>query len=140
MGEDAGQHEELSVGLFELFWDINQQQRINEAHTAISRGAANLENTQQSLDELRAGIDRLILVNRALWELVSEKIGLTEADLRARVDAIDLRDGVADGRMGREVVLCQYCHRPNGKARKLCLYCGKILDSGSFDTRESEPK
>lgn len=69
----------------------------------------------------------MALVMRAMWELLVERLGLTEDDLIRKVEEIDRRDGVVDGRLGRTSVACPNCKRVNLRTRELCLYCDRPL-------------
>lgn len=48
---------------------------------------------------LQRTLDQSVLLNRALWEIVSAKLGVTEEELALKLKEIDLRDGLADGRI-----------------------------------------
>lgn len=69
-------------------------------------------------------LDQLLLVGAAMWELLSEKAGLTEADLVARIAEIDARDGVADGKITAAPAQCPQCQRTIFAKQQRCLYCG----------------
>jgi hypothetical protein len=88
------------MGLLGWVWDINQDRGIREAHDAARHAGSSAHSAQSELADLRASVDRLMLVNRALWELIRDQSALREEDLLARIEAIDMRDGVLDGRMG----------------------------------------
>jgi hypothetical protein len=75
-------------------------------------------------EELHGRIDQLLLINSAMWELLSEKTGLTENDLIAKVAEIDARDGVADGKMTYTPTKCPQCQRTIFPKQDKCLYCG----------------
>jgi hypothetical protein len=71
----------------------------------------------------------LTLMNQALWELLRDHAALQEEDLIARIESIDLRDGVLDGRIGVAVAACPACGRPNRSQRPCCLYCGVSISA-----------
>lgn len=115
------------MGLFSLFWDIRQDQEIRDAKDAADRSARRTHSAQEDVGELRAGVDRLALVNQALWELLRDRTELTDADLKAKVEEVDRRDGRLDGRAGPGVATCPQCAKPNAETRGRCLYCGTTL-------------
>ena len=115
------------MGLFSLFWDMRQDQAIRETQDAALRSSRRVQSTQQELDELRAAVDRLSLMNQALWELLRDRAELTDVDLRTKADEIDRRDGRADGRLGEAVAACPKCAKANAASRERCLYCGGPL-------------
>ena len=115
------------MGLFELFWDYNQQQQIRGAQNAVQQAAVDVESTRRMVDELRVQIERMNLVNQAIWELVRDRASLTDADLNAKVQEIDLRDGQADGRITAAAGNCPKCGKLNARGRTKCMYCGTAL-------------
>jgi hypothetical protein len=78
-----------------------------------------------SLQHLEARVDKLVLVCRSLWELVRDNTSLTEDDLMNKVLELDLRDGVADGKMSPGVQQCAHCGRTMSPRHARCLYCGR---------------
>lgn len=77
--------------------------------------------------ELERRIDRVVLASAAILELLEERHGITSADVRERMRAIDLRDGREDGRISRGLVKCRKCRRENNTRRTNCVYCGTQL-------------
>jgi hypothetical protein len=80
-------------------------------------------------------IDVLVLLNMAMWSILEEKLGVTEAELAERVKQIDLRDGKPDGRTPAQAVSCVSCGRVLPVRQPRCMYCGaESPKRGSFDT------
>ena len=80
-------------------------------------------------------LDRLSLICMAMWTLIQSETNLTEEDLLQRVSEIDLMDGVADGRITRQVTRCGRCDRPMSSRHTRCIYCGsEPLVATAFDT------
>jgi hypothetical protein len=70
-------------------------------------------------------INKQILINMALVELLSEHAGLTEAQLLTKMQEIDLRDGQQDGKASNLVsAACEQCGKTYSKKHNHCLYCG----------------
>ncbi|MCD4823709.1 MAG: hypothetical protein K8S55_03815 [Phycisphaerae bacterium] len=83
---------------------------------------------------LEERFDKLLLVNAALWELLKERTNLTEDDLVAKVQEVDLQDGVADGKVTKVIKKCPKCNRTMSARHNKCLYCGaEELNKGAFD-------
>lgn len=80
--------------------------------------------TSMRIRELTEEIQRLRLLNQAMWELIRDRAGLTDEDFEAKIKEIDLRDGVEDGRMTDTAVQCPRCHRVSNSKHGMCLYCG----------------
>jgi hypothetical protein len=81
--------------------------------------------------ELTERLEKLQLVCMAMWEVIKEKTDMTEVDLMTKVQELDLRDGVVDGKVTRTVKDCPVCHRRMSPRHKRCLYCGheELIDS-----------
>jgi hypothetical protein len=117
------------MSLFELFWNLRQQQQIGSVTTTADLAASGTRSQELSLADLSSRLDRLALVTQALSELLGERAHVSEADLLAKIDEIDMRDGIRDGRVTAGARLCPACHRSNGGSRKTCLYCGASLEA-----------
>lgn len=71
--------------------------------------------------------ERLKLVTMALWEVLHERVGITEAELRAKIDELDELDGRRDGRLRAQPTAqrCGACDRPMLGSAVACPYCGE---------------
>lgn len=87
---------------------------------------------QSQVKELSRRVERLAILNQALWEILREKIGMTDADLEAKVGEVDMRDGVQDGSMTASAVRCPNCQRVCNARHKKCLYCGQLFEAPLF--------
>jgi ribosomal protein S27AE len=93
------------------------------------------DTATRTVRELEARIDRLTLVNLAIWSLLREKTGLTEENLLERVREIDSQDGVVDGKLPRQVRKCEQCGRVMSARHSTCFYCGHAeLVNTAFDS------
>lgn len=102
-------------------WLANQDGGL-PIDAASKLDAANLAKVLAQLD---ARLNRIALVVQAMAQLLEAQGLLREKQLLARAEAIDLSDGVADGRQLRQVSLrCGQCSRVNQGNRQRCLYCG----------------
>ena len=112
------------MDLIELLWDFSQQNEINN----LRQGARRSEMSAGArIDSLERMLDRLTLVTLASWELLSEKTDLTEKDLAAKMEEIDLRDGKKDGKAtlpGGAAGTCASCSRRLHPRHDKCVYCG----------------
>jgi hypothetical protein len=110
-------------------WDIYQEIQINDLR-AQHRGAetatrGRIENAQDDIWRLEDRIERLLLLTDAMWELLSERTGVTEADLAAKVHEVDSRgDGARDGRRARSIRRCTSCQAAIEHGRATCTFCG----------------
>ena len=98
------------------------------AHEA--RKAATQSKTQ--LKHLEHQVGRLSLLNQALWELLRDRLGMTDADLEQLAQEIDMRDGKADGKISTTPVRCPSCGRTCNSKHAQCLYCGQLFEKPLF--------
>ena len=82
------------------------------------------ERAERQVLGFQARIDRLTLINMAVWSLLKDKTGLTEKDLMDRVRQIDLLDGKEDGKLRKQVSKCPKCGRTMSPRHSRCMYCG----------------
>ncbi|WP_143543743.1 hypothetical protein [Rhodopirellula sp. MGV] len=108
-----------------MLWELYQQSQIADARNAASRAETKSKRYESEVARLEDKVESLALTCQALWEIVREQTGLTDEQLVAKVSEIDLRDGVADGRMTNGVQSCENCGRKTSKRRLSCLYCGE---------------
>lgn len=116
-----------------MFWDYLIYSRAVDAERQAMDAKALARDAQSDLHFARDAIERLVLVNRAMWELLAAKTGCTEQELMKKVEELDLSDGIADGKMKTAPRSCTSCGRPLGRRRAHCLYCGaKDASAGPF--------
>jgi Fe2+ or Zn2+ uptake regulation protein len=95
---------------------------------AATRAVEQVSDLQDEIKRLDRRIDKLVLVNQALWELVQEKTGLSEIELKSRVLEVDARDGAIDGRLGATVLHCAKCGKAIAHHHRTCMYCGQAIE------------
>ncbi len=84
------------------------------------------------ITDIRDQVERLALLNQAMWELVRERLNLTDADLEKKAQEVDLRDGVQDGKMTTHPLRCPSCGRISNSRHRKCLYCGLLFEGSAF--------
>jgi len=107
-----------------IFFDIHQYKRISEVSGEASSAKAKSERVESEMRSLRRQLDRVTLACQAMWELVRENSDITEQMLADRINEVDMRDGVADGKMGHQVLDCPSCGRKTSSKRGFCVMCG----------------
>ncbi|WP_309397592.1 hypothetical protein [Cerasicoccus maritimus] len=110
-----------------LFWEFYQQNEINTARGEANIASGKAERAKNKAQEFERKHVRQALASQAMWELIRERFDLTDQDLTDRMLEIDLRDGVADGKMTQRIVECPSCRRNSNSSRASCIYCGSIL-------------
>jgi len=113
--------------MFDLLWDLHQQRRINDVQDSAEDAGRLAKDVRQELRDLRRSLERTAMANMAMWELVRERLHLSDEELLNRMQEIDLRDGVRDGRItpvGASPV-CGGCNRKLATRHERCIYCGQ---------------
>lgn len=121
--------------MFDFLWNLHQQGRINDLSADLAHIKATPDGRIDEVTEytvvLQDRLDKLLLINMAMWSFIEEKLGITEAQLADRVREIDLRDGTLDGRPPQTAAICSKCNRPMSRRHLRCLYCGGQTNQGS---------
>lgn len=115
-----------------MLWNLYQQIQIAEIDASNEAAKSRANRAEQESAYLRRSVEMLNLTVAAVWELASEKLGITEDELMAKIQEIDLRDGKLDGKLSKEVQRCPACSRNNKSSRATCMYCGGPLDQKPF--------
>ncbi len=97
----------------------------NQSATGAKHAIGGLRN---KLEGVNNDVERLFMITEALWTLLKEVNGLTDADLEHVIDEIDLRSGKRDGKRAKQQrPLCPSCNRRNSGRMPTCMYCGTAL-------------
>ena len=92
------------------------------------------------IQQLEANQERLFLICTALTELIRDKNLVTEAEVLAKLQEVDLRDGMADGKFGGlQILACPHCGNRTKRRHLNCIYCGKPLDTPPAEKAPAEP-
>jgi hypothetical protein len=125
----------MPKNLFDVFRavDVMATGFDNSLPTPVPSSAAT--ESRVRIEHLEERLDRLALINMAMWSLIRQHTQLTEEDLIERVQEIDLLDGKADSRVSRQVGRCPACKRVMAQRHTKCLYCGEARPVlTAFDT------
>lgn len=122
-------------------WDLVQQVQIENLKAKQASGVSGAERASERTRamgvELHDRVGRLILVTEAMWELLSERLGITVGDLAARVREIDARDGRVDGRRDSvplaSQVRCPSCQAVVPTGKTTCQFCGAGVPEAKAD-------
>ncbi len=118
----------------DLFFEFRRDSRISGAREVARRGEQKAEDALDAVKDLEQRVDRLALLNMALWSLLREKTGLTDEDLTRRVAELDAADGQPDGRRTPTVEECPECGRTLSLKHRKCLFCGHApAETDPFD-------
>jgi len=104
--------------------ELMQEGRIREARNQAARGERRAEDAAETVVQLGRRLDRLVLINAALWSLVKDTTGLTDAALAERMAVVDAADGQLDGKVRVVLGACPECGRTLSQKQGRCLFCG----------------
>ena len=108
-------------------WDILQQLELND----LRKRQTDVESAAIGAAYEKTGIERrmakLELVCQGLYELLREKGGITDEELRRKVKQIDARDGSVDQRMSPGPVMCPKCGKTTTAGALTCPQCGATI-------------
>ena len=115
-------------------WYMRAVRTAGEASSTAGKAASKASRTSLRVKELEDRLDKLTLICMGMWSLLAESNKVTEEDLIKRVTQIDLEDGVADGKVTKQVARCDRCDRIMSPRHKRCIYCGtERLTLSAFD-------
>ncbi|MGE4158330.1 MAG: hypothetical protein AB7F75_04455 [Planctomycetota bacterium] len=104
-----------------------------QAKITADSAKSNALDAKNAADAIRNDLDKLFMITEALWSILRDKHGYTEAELIERITEIDLKDGVINNRGPKAgPVACAHCHRPNSARHAACSYCGEPLGNDPF--------
>lgn len=108
-------------------WDIWQEMRLNENRRRQDSVERDLRRSDGDLEDLQRQVDKIALVNQALYELLSGRTGITDEDLRRKIREIDKRDGAEDGNIKVSPLRCPKCGGGVTVGALFCQTCGATV-------------
>jgi hypothetical protein len=120
--------------MLEFLWEFRQQREILDAQLQANRAASDARESRSKTGDHQSRLDTMALTVMAMWSIMQERFGVTEAQLVERMQAIDLSDGKLDGKVGPvNSSRCARCRRQMSTRYKRCIYCGgESLDIRPF--------
>jgi hypothetical protein len=110
----------------DIFIDLHQYSRISQAQSDATTAKHKAEKTEDRVSCLERRVDRLSLAAQALWEILRDQFAITDQQVIDKMAQIDMRDGLADGKIHTQVIKCASCGRPINSKRPTCVYCGTL--------------
>lgn len=117
--------------MLEFIIGYNAGQKTATRAASLARDAAAADGIRHTnrIEDLEDRIDQLALVVRGMWALLEEG-GVTSEQLVAKIEKLDLADGVADGKVTRLPVDCPSCDSRVPAGLSSCQYCGATVRQG----------
>ncbi len=112
--------------ILEVFGQLALDQARKEQQGAAQSPTIPLKDSPR-LRSLERDHERLKLITMALWDILTEKLGVDEDELRRRILELDRLDGREDGRLRLRAPPrnCDACGRPMLSSALSCPYCGE---------------
>ncbi len=110
-------------------WSYDNHRKATAASAKADNAKLQASQVATEVASLQKELDRVSIACQGMWELLREHTGFTEEMLMERIHEIDLRDGVADGKMGAATYPCPNCGQKTNSKRSFCLMCGEALAS-----------
>ena len=111
-----------------MFYNRYQPQPVAPQGKSLAgqNAQSSAAEAKRKAESLEADVDRLMMITEALWGILKEQLNYTDEELIRRVQEIDMRDGVLDGKNNSKEApkKCTNCGRTVMKKRPQCLYCG----------------
>lgn len=107
-------------------------QRTASRAASLARDAAVADGTRHTnrIEDVEERIDQLALILRGMWALLEEG-GVTPEQLMAKLEELDLADGVADGKVTPLPTDCPSCDSRVAAGLTKCQFCGADVETGS---------
>ncbi len=112
-----------------LFYAAMHHGAVSQAKSDASSARSKTESLSFTIRSLEEKIDQMALKCQAMWELLRDTTGLTDADIGKKICDVDLRDGVLDGKITKTGKQCTSCSRTISAKHNRCLYCGELAQS-----------
>ena len=106
-----------------LGYAIGQQTSTRMASLARSAAVADGTHHTNRIEDLNERVDKLLMIVRAMWALMEEQ-GLTSEQLLAKIEELDLQDGVDDDQVRDKLVECPSCQSKVAPNLRACQLCG----------------
>lgn len=106
-----------------------------ETHDVLWKHTPHLHTlpaVESRVDHLEHRVEKLTLINKALWEILQDKLSIDKDLLVAKVAEVDLRDGHIDHQIRLEAISCPSCGRKTNRQRPRCVYCAAELPADLF--------
>lgn len=96
----------------------------NANASSMPLGKTEIDQVRNEIAQLRNELQRMATANEAIWEIVSQRLQVTEAELMAAVDNVE-KHHAEKAQQGAPI--CPSCQRPTSLNQTRCIYCGHDL-------------
>ena len=103
------------------------------ASADAQRASSKAGEAEIRVRELEESLAKTMLICESLWELLRDRTGLTQDDLITKLQEVDLRDGMLDGKNKTRTRACPKCNRSTSQRHSRCMYCGEPFEKTAFE-------
>ncbi len=117
------------------FWPFSYYRGVLDTTAAgieASEAKRSAGEARRDVQSLAVELDRTQLACAAMWSILQEKLQISEEDLLAKMNEIDLSDGKLDGKVSKGAVACPKCNRTISRRLPKCIYCGQPIMHDPF--------
>ena len=107
--------------------DARQDRRIRENAREASVSSRQADHAMEKTRQQERRIAKLQIIAQAMWQILEEKMGVTEAELVQRITEIER--AAANKTEAHE---CAACGRVTKASAPKCMYCGTPLVRASI--------
>ncbi|QGX40492.1 hypothetical protein [Permianibacter aggregans] len=118
-------------------WDFIQHFQIDRARENAIDAKYTALSASSQIEQLEQRVEALALTCQAMWELLSRQQDFSNQLLMEKMEEIDLRDGVRDGKSTATSQHCQQCRHKLSDRHPYCFYCGAALPKGQAFQRKA---
>ena len=116
------------LDLFDVLFAGYFQSKTSGLTALQSSSDQRITGATDRLAALEYRYERMHVVTVALWALLKEHTGLTDADLKRFVQQVE--EAESKNRGGSATMTCEKCHRVNRKSATRCIWCGATITTG----------
>lgn len=118
--------------MINFMWNARQQREIANVQYHAAKAKQDSGRSAERIRDLEFSVERATLIAQALWELLRERLGTSDADLLAKMEEISARSEVQDCDAPSQPAPCANCARPLGTNAVRCLYCGTSVPKSTI--------
>lgn len=85
-------------------------------------------NMEERLLEVEDRISKLLLVNAALYDVIKEKLNVTDEDIAQKINELNDKNFLLEQKTDQHVRKCRKCGKNLIQRRTVCVYCGMEND------------
>jgi hypothetical protein len=87
-----------------------------------------ITDMEERLLEVEDRVNRLLLVNAALYDVIKEKLNVSDDDIARKINELKDNNFLLEQKTDQHVRKCRKCGKNLIQRRTLCVYCGAEND------------